>query len=71
MEYLMTYQSAHDCTGLKGARYLINGFILLFQWHDILETTNNLKTEELFFPESILLCQISRLRPLVLLIKVV
>ena len=46
----MTYQSARDCTGLKGARYLINRFVLLFQRHDILEAINNLKTEEPFFP---------------------
>ena len=55
----------------KGAHYLINIFLLLFQRHDILEAINNVKTEELFFPESLSLCQVSRLRPLVLSIKVV
>jgi len=55
----------------KGARHLINRLLLLLQRHDVLEAINNLKTEELFFLESVSLCQVSRLRPLVLLIKVV
>jgi len=37
----------------KCACYLINGFVLLFQRHDILKDINNAKTEELFFPESV------------------
>ena len=71
MEYLMTYQSARDCTGLQRCTLPYQQFALLLQRHDILEAINNLKTEELFFLESVSLCQDSRLRPLVLLIKVV
>ena len=72
MEYLMTYPSARDwCTDLQRCTLSSQQLCLLFQRHDILEAINNVKTEELFFSESISLCQVSRLRPLVLLIKVV
>jgi len=42
MEYLMTYQSARDCTGLQRCTLPYQQFVLLLQRHDILEAINNL-----------------------------